>query len=614
MPIANRQELQPQMQTLYIPPYLNMDSNASLIKPGKVYATKITNNSSNAISLYPYLNKAGMENISWADSFLLAYLTSQISQIQVTDTDAIRLKLIQVMACKIEKTDMFLNNDVIFNPSDAFLYEAQNSLIGALSGVYQKQCGNYVCNTIAVLFKTGWFNFSNIQIAELDGHVCCQFLYKGQFAFVDLDPGEPGFMFSNPASANGFASVFDLHNDTSLITNSQRYYYVDDNNDSINLSAGVTIQSYQKLFDVVSVNDAPSSLATPLSISGAITLPAHASIVATYVNEFYYLDSSNLSRLLTAITNNNQNSMYDTAGQILGVSADSIMTMAQNNTLNITDYTPKTWQPVYSLIAPSISIILPATEDTVKMKKGTPSSINFPGYITSSTININFFDTIFAQGETPVLWTSPMTNASNISDGQCHYLSTGDSPLSNGGGIILPHSSLDTITVSYNPYILNFGQGFNLGYLPMDSITVESFVGDTMIYSNSTQSAAPNQSPRSHNFTSVPDTLLGQIRHLFFSKRTNSDSITNILPLNNNNISWNVYPNPVQNIFHVESIQEAKATIEVFDMIGNSIFQHSISDKITNIDASALTNGGYVYTITDSYGKVLKNGEIIVAR
>ena len=455
----------PSLSKLQVPPYPSIDSTVTFIPPGQIFTTVITNNSTHLVRLYPYLNRAGMEQIAWGDSFLLAYLHSQIAGL--TDYDSIRLKLVQIVGTKIEKTDLFAHGQTIFQPSDYYLSRSQNSLMGALDGAYHKICSGFIKNGIALLVQTGYFNYDNIKVVNLAGHTTGTFLYKGDWVFFDFDPQEPFFMIRDSANKSGYASALDIHKNPRLITEDQRYYYVNDVGEKKNLCLLQTISKYQAHFDSVYIARVQYAI-VPLDISGVIILPSGASIISSYRTP-YILGPASYKKLFSSF-GTTMDSAYSVLAGILCISVDSAVNVVTNAGLSV-EYTTHNWQPTFSGVTPTLKIVLPATSDTLKI----PSDISFPGYILRSTINI--YPDIFQAGQIPVLWCKAGAHvpAPEVTDNEVHYLAEPNE-------YIPPHPDRnDTITVSYNPRVFDFGAGFKLGYRSKtDSISVQVFKNDSI--------------------------------------------------------------------------------------------------------------------------------------
>lgn len=589
----------PEMQTLFIPPYANVDSSARFITPNQKFTTVITNNSSHPVSLYPYLNRQNMSQIAWGDSFLLAYLYSQIEG--MTDTDAIRLKLVQVVGSKLEKSDLFCHGEVLYDAyPDVNLYTKQNSLMGALIGAYHKQCGNYVSSAIQILIKTGFFNATNIKVVGLIGHITATFLYRGGWCFVDFDPAEPFFMISNPANANGFASPMDIYNNHNLITDDQRYRFVNDSGDSITMyKPTMTTQYYQNRFNSVTISDIPYTDA-PVTLSGIITLPAKASIIAEF-GGVYVLDSASS----LAVRSCSSDSIYLKLSQILGVGMDSITTLVSENKIQF-NYT-KNWQPNYQGVTPVLKFVLPATNDTLKI--GANKGVSFAGYVLGSNTGLSLSDSIFAAGEFPKLWKPSDNGSLSVSDGMVNYLSS--------DGFIPPHqNSNDTITVSYNPMVINFSTGFKLGYIG-DSIFAQTFYNDSLVASDSTYKQGGRSIINSISLRRVndmpqsTDSLVREHRH----SRANgdlADSISGDQTISND-VAISIFPNPSTVNFHITVGNSAPDyTLLMYDMNGRIVRKQPIFESNEVISTDGLSGGTYLCVIVNSAQLPIYSTKLII--
>lgn len=85
---------------------------------------------------------------------------------------------------------------------------------------------------------------------------------------------------------------------------------------------------------------------------------------------------------------------------------------------------------------------------------------------------------------------------------------------------------------------------------------------------------------------------------------------TTAIKENLNKIYCNIYPNPAQNNFTIETSTNEKQTISVFDINGNLILSQTITGT-TNIDAGNFNAGVYNISITSSTGRLNKRLIII---
>lgn len=88
--------------------------------------------------------------------------------------------------------------------------------------------------------------------------------------------------------------------------------------------------------------------------------------------------------------------------------------------------------------------------------------------------------------------------------------------------------------------------------------------------------------------------------------------ITGILENNNPDFLFSAYPNPVNNQLTIEYLltQSLQITIEVFDIIGNKISEHSVSlssgKHQTTINTEQLSKGAYLIKLSSETGKSSK--------
>ncbi len=66
--------------------------------------------------------------------------------------------------------------------------------------------------------------------------------------------------------------------------------------------------------------------------------------------------------------------------------------------------------------------------------------------------------------------------------------------------------------------------------------------------------------------------------------------------------SVSIYPNPSNGIFTVNNIPDQKLDIEVFDMLGNSVYKSRSSEKMITVDISKSAKGIYFVELTNAAG------------
>ena len=74
-----------------------------------------------------------------------------------------------------------------------------------------------------------------------------------------------------------------------------------------------------------------------------------------------------------------------------------------------------------------------------------------------------------------------------------------------------------------------------------------------------------------------------------------TDGTTGITPIINEN-HFNLYPNPVQNVLHI-NLSGKTAVLQAFDISEKCLLQKQITEDNTSLDVSCLENGIYVVRV-----------------
>lgn len=61
--------------------------------------------------------------------------------------------------------------------------------------------------------------------------------------------------------------------------------------------------------------------------------------------------------------------------------------------------------------------------------------------------------------------------------------------------------------------------------------------------------------------------------------------------------SFKIYPNPTQNILHIQNLETQSAVIEIFDLLGNRIFNQEMTEGNATCNLSNVSTGMYIITI-----------------
>ena len=73
-----------------------------------------------------------------------------------------------------------------------------------------------------------------------------------------------------------------------------------------------------------------------------------------------------------------------------------------------------------------------------------------------------------------------------------------------------------------------------------------------------------------------------------------------------NSVEITLYPNPVQDILHINASSTLKS-IEIHNLLGQLVFEKSLSNVTESIDVSTLVSGQYITKITSEEGVIYKN-------
>lgn len=86
---------------------------------------------------------------------------------------------------------------------------------------------------------------------------------------------------------------------------------------------------------------------------------------------------------------------------------------------------------------------------------------------------------------------------------------------------------------------------------------------------------------------------------------------TNILQVNQNDLSLNVFPNPANTILNVSLNNRNGFTVNLMDLLGRTIKSQSTANEVLNINTEAMPNGMYILCVRDSNGSSL-NTKVMV--
>jgi hypothetical protein len=70
-------------------------------------------------------------------------------------------------------------------------------------------------------------------------------------------------------------------------------------------------------------------------------------------------------------------------------------------------------------------------------------------------------------------------------------------------------------------------------------------------------------------------------------------------------VSISIYPNPNNGKFQLKLINQKSVTLEITDILGNTILKSEIKNETTDVDLSGQSNGIYFVKTFDSKGSVV---------
>ncbi|HXD92707.1 MAG TPA: T9SS type A sorting domain-containing protein [Bacteroidia bacterium] len=128
-------------------------------------------------------------------------------------------------------------------------------------------------------------------------------------------------------------------------------------------------------------------------------------------------------------------------------------------------------------------------------------------------------------------------------------------------------------------------------------VTAYSFCGDSVSY-------CQNDSVYRYSNNNT-------LSNMVYVNVLNGNQTTDINKLSKNNNQVNIYPNPTQNNFTIETSTTDKQTLQIFDVNGKLVLSQTINGK-TNIDASHFAEGVYNLSLTGQSDVV--NKRLVIVR
>lgn len=184
------------------------------------FTTNIKNTGKKAISFYVLPNDPELKNALRNDSSLIAYLTNGLDE--NAEKSEKQIQLIKKVGNLIKS--IYFKKDKNLFPEENLqeLYSLKYSPMGMFWGQYVKGFGEFFKGYSELLIQTGYFTIDDLRAVFIDNYSMGEVKVNDAWILVDVNPKNPGFMHENKKSPNGYASLQDLANDTSLF---QEYKY-----------------------------------------------------------------------------------------------------------------------------------------------------------------------------------------------------------------------------------------------------------------------------------------------------------------------------------------------------------------------------------------------------
>jgi hypothetical protein len=241
------------------------------------------------------------------------------------------------------------------------------------------------------------------------------------------------------------------------------------------------------------------------------------------------------------------------------------------------------------------------------------STIN--GFINESNGNVDDIDWRTDQGGTPSTGTGPSVDVTTgTTAGNYLYLEASGGCTSQRAELISPCIDLTNVTNAQLEFSYHM-EGTNMGGLFVDVFSNGSWFNNFVAYSG-------NKGSNWLVSTSSLNAYVGGVINLRFRGVTGNsylsdmaiDDINISIPVGintiENDLNFNIYPNPSNGLFNYAYAGESQLNIEVLDVNGKTIYSQKIrnNSNVSNgvIDITNYANGIYMLILTDGSERVTK--------
>jgi hypothetical protein len=441
------------------------------ISAGTKLIVEIENKNTEVVEFLTLFHRKGSEYIFRSEIDYIKYLRSACNNL---DTLSLECKLAIIEAeATIYKQDLFINAispfSLLQRSENSTAYIKLNSIIGSKLGMYSKQSIDYSNSAYTDLLYTGLLKQNEFRILSSDYHSFTEILLNKKWAIVDFDPSLP-MLYSKSKLGHDQLQKVKWEVFQSEIT---FYNFNNVHGDFIKRYDKGDLRPYQKLLtENVRILDEEELKSESYKIDGYIKLPASAKILIEYEEKFFRVDTTENkgAKLYDEVMQRNQK--YDDLSdqgnkneaekeikiiisllsEYFNVSKTDMKKILESGEITIGS---SKWIPHYPKEkAPSIKIILPKRDTAYEIGK----DIMFPGLVLEVELQNGDYVNLWNLDENndaitinknfeSMLWKELNDQTSTIENNQIQYL--------KNGTISAKHGPV-TLTISYNPMILNF--------------------------------------------------------------------------------------------------------------------------------------------------------------
>lgn len=510
---------------------LGFNANSQLVFPpfypagqkpayGQEISDTLTNlGTAPATFYFNYLIKDSLGNIEedkktlfLSDSAFAWYLFSKHSAL--TNADDRLVAYVTELARFYKNNRNFHNNLNITQPNQVLSYDSGYAKLTAVNGMHatahHMQCGDYArlaMTTLYEIYSRGWDTAAcqpwRYRLDDITGtHNIFEIWHNQKWAFVDIDPGTPGFMFADTING-GYYSLTDIMANPNLVSANWWFRYDDMTTAFFPLSDSLLDNIYRSYFTggLFTLGDTWAKFllynSKSNSIPGQVTLPPGGSLVFHHKVNTLDMDISQPQEQAIVQTGFNLSTAYGQTGnqqyldslhQLLvnttGLDSAAITCIMQNNLFNIYYGNWKAFdvEPENGFTPNRLEYLIPQRTNTLQI--GT--DIGGPFIVANCKLagKALLGDTLVTDTFSNMLWTASNTGGHiNYPEQLIQYFTS---------GFILPQNATTSIKCYYNTGYIDWWNGYSINELGVNDTLVLKRSSDPSIVNNI---SAPTPNP-----------------------------------------------------------------------------------------------------------------------